>query len=61
MKCERHLWDTEDKEWCWKCEEAKIEENKKTYENKFRDHSVQRIDGNKKTSPLFIGKQEDRG
>jgi HAD domain in Swiss Army Knife RNA repair proteins len=20
-KCDRHNWDTEDKEWCWKCDE----------------------------------------
>jgi hypothetical protein len=20
-KCDRHIWDTEDKEWCWKCDE----------------------------------------
>ena len=20
-KCDRHNWDTQDKEWCWKCDE----------------------------------------
>ena len=27
MKCNRHEWDTDDKEWCWKCEELTLEEN----------------------------------
>jgi len=34
MKCNRHEWDTEDKEWCWRCEELTLEENKKKYNNK---------------------------
>lgn len=34
MKCNRHIWDTEDREWCWKCEELTIEENKKKYSKK---------------------------
>ena len=20
-KCDRHIWDTQDNEWCWKCDE----------------------------------------
>ena len=32
MKCNRHEWDTDDKEWCWQCEELTMNEIKKTYE-----------------------------
>jgi hypothetical protein len=42
MKCERHSWDTTDSEWCWRCEELTIEENKKKYENKFCNNGLQR-------------------
>lgn len=28
MRCDRHTWDTDDKEWCWKCEELKYEKEK---------------------------------
>ena len=38
MKCERHSWDTNDKEWCWRCEELTIEENKLKLEN--LDHII---------------------
>jgi hypothetical protein len=34
MKCNRHEWDTDDKEWCWRCEELTLEENKKKYNDK---------------------------
>ena len=34
MKCDRHIWDTDDIEWCWRCEELTLEENKKKYNNK---------------------------
>jgi hypothetical protein len=37
MKCNRHIWDTEDREWCWKCEELTIEENKKKHIEKNED------------------------
>ena len=33
MKCDKHIWDTDDKEWCWKCEELTMNENKKKYIN----------------------------
>ena len=58
MKCERHSWDTDDREWCWRCEELTINENKQKYENQLRNNSLQRIDGNKEVSPISIGVQE---
>lgn len=57
MKCDRHMWDTSDREWCWKCEELTLEENKKRYENKFCDNSLQRAGGDKKISTIPIGEQ----
>jgi hypothetical protein len=61
MKCERHSWDTEDREWCWRCEELTIEENKKKYEDKFRDNSMQRDGGNQEVSSIYIGEQKTSG
>jgi len=58
MRCERHSWDTTDREWCWRCEELTIEENKKKYENKFRNNSLQRIGGNQKIGSVLIEKQK---
>ena len=58
MKCDRHNWDTEDKEWCWKCEEITLQENIEKYENKFRDNSLQRTGGDKEISIIPIGTQE---
>jgi hypothetical protein len=34
VKCDRHIWDTVNNEWCWRCEELTLEENKKKYNNK---------------------------
>jgi hypothetical protein len=59
MKCDRHMWDTKDREWCWKCEELTINENKKKYEDKFCDNSLQRVGGGQKISSLPIRTQED--
>ena len=61
MKCERHSWDTADREWCWKCEELTIEENKKKYEDKFRNNSMQRVGGNKEVDSVYIGEQKTSG
>jgi hypothetical protein len=61
MKCERHSWDIEDKEWCWKCEELTINENKKKYEDKFCDNGLQGIDGNKDFGSLHTETQETSG
>lgn len=61
MRCERHSWDMKDAEWCWKCEELTIQENKKKYEDKFCDNSLQRTKGDKETSPLLVRTQETRG
>jgi hypothetical protein len=59
MKCERHSWDTDDKEWCWKCDELTIKENIEKYEDKFCDNSLQRIGGDKEISSIYIGTQEN--
>ena len=61
MKCERHSWDTTDREWCWKCEELTLEENKKKYEDKFRDNSMQRAGGNQDVSSVYIEEQKTSG
>jgi hypothetical protein len=61
MKCERHSWDTTDWEWCWRCEELTIEENKRKYEDKLRNNSLQRINGNKETSTISFGLQKTGG
>ena len=61
MRCDRHTWDTGDKEWCWKCEELTINENKKKYEDKFCDNSLQRIGGNQEISPILIRTQKTTG
>lgn len=59
MRCEKHIWDTKDAEWCWRCEELTIQENKQKYEDKLRNHSLQRNGGNKEIDSIFIGTQED--
>jgi len=60
MRCERHI-DTNDEDYCYKCEELTIEENKKKYENKFCDNSLQRTEGNKEVSIVYTGPQETGG
>jgi hypothetical protein len=61
VKCERHIWDTTDREWCWKCEELTLEENKKKYEDKFRNNSMQRVGGNQEVSSVYIEEQKTSG
>jgi hypothetical protein len=58
MRCERHSWDSTDAEWCWKCEELTIKENKEKYENKFRDNSLQRDNGDQEIGSVLTGTQE---
>jgi len=58
MKCDRHMWDELIDGFCWKCEELTINENKKKYENNFRDNSLQRTTGDKETSAVPNTKQE---
>jgi len=58
MKCERHSWDTDDREWCWKCEELTINENKKKYEDKFCNNGLQGIGGDKEISSFYSETQE---
>ena len=60
MKCNRHMWDTSDREWCWKCEELTLSENKKKYEDKFRNNSLQRARGNQEVGTVPVGKQEGK-
>jgi len=61
MKCDRHTWDTNDREWCWKCEELTLKENKVRYENKLRDNGLQRVGGNQETSTISSKTQKNRG
>ena len=61
MRCERHSWDTADAEWCWKCEELTIEENKKKYENKFCDNGLQRGNGDTEIDILLTRLQKTSG
>jgi hypothetical protein len=61
VKCERHIWDTTDREWCWKCEELTLEENKKKYEDKFRNNSMQRVGGDQEVSSVYIEEQKTSG
>ena len=61
MKCDRHIWDTEDREWCWKCEELTLNENKQKYEDKFRDNSLQRVGGNQEVGSIYIETQKSSG
>jgi len=58
MKCERHTWDTEDREWCWRCEELTIQENKKKYDSELRDNSLQRAERDKEISTIPNTTQE---
>lgn len=58
MKCDRHIWDTEDREWCWKCEELTLNENKQKYEDKLCNNSLQRIGGDKEIGPLHSETQK---
>jgi hypothetical protein len=61
MKCDRHIWDTDDTEWCWRCEELTTNEYKKKYEDKFCDNSLQRTGGDKEVSPISVRTQENSG
>jgi len=52
-KCDRHIWDTQDNEWCWKCEELTISEHIQKLTNMkviFLD-----IDGVLATDKQFMG------
>jgi hypothetical protein len=61
VKCERHSWDTTDREWCWRCDELTLEENKKKYEDKFRNNGMQRVGGNQEVSSIYIEEQKTSG
>ena len=58
MKCDKHIWDTSDKEWCWRCEELTLNENKKKYEDKLRNNGLQRVGGNQEVGSVHIKTQE---
>ncbi len=61
MKCDKHMWDTSDKDWCWKCEELTLNENKKKYEDKLRNNGLQRVEGNQEVGSVHIGTQKASG
>jgi hypothetical protein len=46
MKCDRHEWDTEDKEWCWRCEEITLNQIKEKYEDKLYDEDLYKFKEN---------------
>jgi hypothetical protein len=52
------MWDTSDKDWCWRCEELTLNENKKKYEDKLRNNSLQRVRGNQEVGSVHIRTQE---
>ena len=58
MRCDRHI-DNKEEDFCFKCEELTIEENKRKYEDKLRNNSLQRDRGNKEISDVLIGTQEN--
>ena len=60
-RCDWHMWQPEGWEFCWRCEELKLKENKKKDENKFRDNGLQRVGGNQEIGTLPIGEQEGSG
>jgi len=60
-RCDWHMWQPEGWEFCWRCEELTIEHNKKKYENKFRNNSLQRVGGNQEVGSVLTGKQESSG
>jgi hypothetical protein len=55
------MWQPEGWEFCWRCEELNRIENKKKYENKFRNNSMQRVGGNQEITTLPVGEQKDSG
>ena len=61
MRCDRHIWDTDDREWCWRCEELTLEENKKKYENKFRNNCIDGVGGNQNFGSFHTETQETSG
>jgi hypothetical protein len=60
-RCDWHMWQPEGWEFCWRCEELTKIENKKKYENKFRDNSLQRVGGNQEFGSVSTGTQESSG
>jgi hypothetical protein len=60
-RCDWHIWQPEGWEFCWRCEELTREHNKKKYENKFRNNSLQRVGGNQEVGSVPIREQEDTG
>jgi hypothetical protein len=52
------MWQPEGWEFCWRCEELKLKENKKKDENKFRDNSLQRVERDKEIGSIYIETQK---
>jgi len=57
MRCEKHI-DTNDQDFCYKCEELTIKEKKEKYASVICDNSLQRTTGDKKIITIPIGEQE---
>jgi hypothetical protein len=52
------MWQPEGWEFCWRCEELTRNENKKKYEDKLRDNSLQRVGGNQEIGDVSTKEQE---
>ena len=60
-RCDWHMWQPAGWEFCWRCEELTKIENKKKYEDKFRNNSMQRVGGNQEVSSVYIEEQKTSG
>ena len=53
-KCERHMWDTEDKEWCWRCDEAtQLEKQKPETKETHLNKELKNWNGGPAIKPFF--------
>jgi len=59
MRCEKHI-DTNNQDFCYKCEELTIKEKKEKYASVICNNSMQRIDGDKEIGTIPFGIQETK-
>jgi hypothetical protein len=57
MRCEKHI-ETNDGDFCYKCEELTLKEKKEKYESIICHNSLQRVTGDKEIGTIPIGTQE---
>jgi len=59
-KCERHIWDTEDKEWCWRCDEAtQLEREKPETKEDHHNKELKKWNGGPAIKPFFEEDEEE--